>query len=214
MKIDEVVLPSKQKEWDDYGNRYGGMKDISSEKIEEIFSFIDVHCSDFLKAKAPGKFLYRGIHTDKDFFLGSSPTDRKSMGQGVIKQKVLDTFLTRSGFTSLRSNSICTTPSRQRAAGWDTPYYIFPINGFSFAWSPKIDDIGGDYDLYTWLKTYVGKAITGKDLELFEAIWQYSQTDLSGAMLSGHEITIHGNYVAVNERRFQRDVARHFRGKE
>lgn len=138
------------------------------ETLLKYFSYIEKHCSEFLKAvHETGKFLYRGqMDESLPVFVGNPRTGRQTTDSDPKAQALLDKYFTLMGFKALRSNSIFTTSDEHHASGYGKIYAIFPKNGFSFTWSTEhndlvlndvgelenIDDdyeyLGDDYELY------------------------------------------------------------------
>lgn len=112
-------------------------------KTIKYFSYIETHCSEFLKVAAPlRKFLYRGQDdTALPIFVGYPRANRQPKDTDEDAQKALDKALTLMGFKALRGNGLFTTPSYSQAEGYGNAYMIFPKNGFSFTWSTKKGDI-------------------------------------------------------------------------
>jgi hypothetical protein len=116
-------------------------------------------CSESIAAMQQSRsFLYRGM-TDNmpDIFIGRPWGKRKPKDTSTDVQKEIDKLFKLAGFTALRSNSIFCSGSIGQARDYGNPYIIFPINGFSFTWSPKM------YDLYHQL----GDIATSSPSELY-----------------------------------------------
>jgi hypothetical protein len=99
-------------------------------------------CSESIAAmKETSLFLYRGLTTPPHvIFLGRSRDQRDTRDTSSSIQTSIDEILQKGGLTALRSNSIFSTSVSSDAGFYGTPYMIFPKNGFSFTWSPKIRD--------------------------------------------------------------------------
>jgi hypothetical protein len=198
MRIDEIDPGEKQR------------IDVDHGKIEKLTTFIQEKCSDALQSmQSANQFLYRGIRggAPAEEFVGRSRDDRRAKSSGYELQRNIDNALKMGGFKALRSNSIYTI-SNIGVASWYGPatgiYIVFPINGFDFTWSPKVEDLYVDIDrLYSDVPIHVKSDFVYGDpnkeaLELFLKLAQYQQTDLDEAIMSGNEIMIHGEYIALN----------------
>lgn len=120
------------------------MKTFKQFLTEDKFTLDDIvrDCTEFLK-QCGGKPLYRGIkEIDKTsgIVLQHTRTDRKPRDMNPELSKRLDLaiekkvgFKTRSAGTFATSDSII-------ADGYGTLCFVFPKNGFKFAWSPVIKD--------------------------------------------------------------------------
>lgn len=208
MKIFELMKPiDNEKDITDvYSSATGGVNNYSDEKLENVLQFIEKHCTEALLAfKRANLFLYRGIGYDTRqpaIFLAITPKFRPPSGQTYNKQYLFDMILSSQGFMSLRTNSICTSSVLMNALDWGNPYFIFPLNGFSFTWSKFIEDVGGSPflsaaldDIEGNIDPKIGPSI--KQSKNFINRMKYKNNDFSGALKSGHEISIHGQYVAI-----------------
>lgn len=99
-----------------------------------------------------------------------------------------------AGINANRSNSISTTSTAGAANSFGELFYIFPINGFKFSWSPLVFDFGGMFGEYIdaedFLDAYPGEG---------SLVDEFSYTDryFDAALKSGNEINILGKYVAI-----------------
>ncbi len=182
---------------------------------QKTIHFIKENCSDFLSETS--NLLFRGINNQPYIFNGITPENRKPKDSGISWQNAIDQKLKESGFIALRSNSIFCTGSIATAQDYGTAYAIFPINGFTYTWSPDSKDFYIDYNLeeYDWAKQKDIKNESDlkfysqrlryqlfKDLHELTPIdfsnkYNFINTNLNDAIDSGHEIYIHGKYVAV-----------------
>lgn len=114
----------------------------SNTKEEFTYTTFLNNCSESIAAmKQAGSFLYRGLTADYDIFLGKPRNNRKAMDSDKDVQKEVDKLFIMSGFTALRSNSIFCSGRLGVAKSYGHAFIIFPINGFTFTWSPKITDL-------------------------------------------------------------------------
>lgn len=159
-------------------------------------------CSDSIVAiKSAGKFLYRGItHTKMsgsipDIFIGRPRTTRLALDTPESIQDAFDNQLKARNFTALRSNSIFCVSNVEYTFRYGRPYVIFPVNGFSFTWSPRISDLTEFlFDI---------NVSDGDELEKYceddpKLMASYKQDDLISAIRSENEIYINGSYYAFS----------------
>ena len=113
------------------------------EKLLKYFSYIEEHCSEYLKhVRSTGKLLYRGqSDASQPIFVGYPRADRKPKDSNKKAQELCDKYLTLKGFKALRSNSIFTSSNKSQAGRYGDVYAIFPKNGFKYLWSTKDDDL-------------------------------------------------------------------------
>lgn len=204
-EIEEPINPGQKQQFDDSSN------------IDKYTSLIRKNCSDALSAMIETqKFLYRGYAFPQPLaFKGRSRNDRRPLSFDVQTQKMLDSMLANNGFEAIRSNSIYVTSQHTEAefyTGYAPPgqgknkdsdsgnvYYVFPINGFKFTWAMKTSDLYGDFTETdrSWLKSpdpiYRDKLIEKYGI---------TNENFAGAVQSGNEILIHGEYYAFNVREF------------
>jgi len=119
-------------------------------KEKGIANFIIKNCSESLDAfQTAGAPLLRGLHGVAGLvFVGQSRTDgsRRPVDVPIDIQRAFDKKLSAAGFTALRSNSIFCSSSIAVAENYGVPYVIFPINGFTYAWSSLTEDFQDDID--------------------------------------------------------------------
>lgn len=161
---------------------------------KEVDAYIEKNCSDFL-AEVGQIPLYRGfVHVSKGearlpkIAIGASPTHRPPRDSPFVDQKRVDKALKEAGFTALRSNSIFCSGSEAQARIYGRVYLVYPINGFSFTWAYKAPDFFGAIG---------DKRILQKSGSEIIKHFGFRKDDLRIAVLSGHEIYIHGRYVMI-----------------
>ncbi len=177
-------------------------------KIRLVLDNIIIECRDFCRdMQETHTFLYRGIENlAKSYFTGDSPINRNPRGQSQDQQWALDKILSLNGFRALRNNSISCTPDVRKAKRWGVgkyeTYIIFPHNGFDFTWSQYINDIGSEYRIVDQLEIFNDspKELKDKIAHDFVNEWKFRSSDMDSALISGHEIAIHGKYTAINIR--------------
>ena len=107
----------------------------------------------------------------------------------MVIQEEYDEFATKLGIKALRSNSIFTTTSVSQAISYGRVYVIFPFNSDDFSWSQTHRDI----------VLQPSSNLNILDLKAFQQVFKLDQTDLDAALKSGHEILVHGTYIAIRK---------------
>lgn len=131
-------------------------KKIGAPSMVRYVELIQKDCSEYAQAViATGKVLYRGSgNTSMPAYVARSRSNRSPDNTPLSIQKGFDKLLSSQGFTALRGNSIFTTSRQLQAARYGEPYIIFPKNGFSFTWSPKVPDfyheLIEEHEIPTW----------------------------------------------------------------
>jgi len=157
---------------------------------EEFADYVKKNCSNFL-AQAGKRKLYRSVNWYSDrVLLMQSPINRTPRDMSKNRQTMVDQVLTKRGFTALRTNSIfCSgAPEVTRYYG-DDLFVVYPLNGFSYTWSPDIPDmatVGEGLEINTESDRYFLSRIEDADF------WD---THIGKALADGIEIYIHGKYV-------------------
>lgn len=169
-------------------------------------SFVDTHnrivatiqkdCSQFIIAsKATRMPLYRGVNgAPATIFKGRPRRDRRTYTEDELV-KLFNIGFSELGIKANRTNTIACTSDAEIAGTFGSPFYIFPINGFEFSWSQKVDDFGAgfiDDDVYGIIAKYQKNPI--------KLVKKYGFTDknFNRALLSGHEINVLGEYYAFD----------------
>lgn len=173
--------------------------DFDSAKI-----IIEQKCSNILKFYKENKILiYRGIYTyDSEILktkckLFNRVENRKPISINEETQKIIDEKLKDSGFKALRSNSFFCSGSRNKAKFYGTPYIIFPLNNFDYTWSTIISDFPLQFQKiigYDKNDDY----LRNMNIHTFNKTFGFKKDNLRDAILSNHEILIHGDIIAVD----------------
>jgi len=133
-------------------------QEINKKSFSNYAKIIQKDCSEYLQAVAAAKkVLFRGTEPGDhplSAYVGRSHKKRKTKDTSSAIQTGVDKILASKGFTALRHNSIFTSSRLEIASGYGIPYIIFPKNGFSFTWSPKLTDfyqeMVQDEEIYDW----------------------------------------------------------------
>ncbi len=174
---------------------------LEQENYSKIFSVIQKNCSTILDCykQTNPKILYSGIKREKSpYFFEKSPINRQPKDVDPEIQTIVDSKLKVTGFTALRSNSIFCSSYSLQCRNYGHIYIIFPINGFGFTWSPAINDMYRSKmtGIQIGSTNYSHQSLSF-DPEVFVKFWKFDHMDLIGAIKSGNEVLIHGNYIAV-----------------
>lgn len=169
--------------------------------LEAIREMIQFECQTIFGAYDAGAAtLWRGLKSPNEghcAFFADTPTFRPPRSSTHKFQEFADDCLSSLGYHALRSNSIFATGSLDVAHTYGHPYAIFPQDGFSFTWSPQIADLYSD--IFMGVKTDEMDDNPVFDLSPLDFVdeFQYTDRDLIEACNSGHEIFIHGRYLAI-----------------
>jgi hypothetical protein len=185
MRIYEIDPGEKENIYDNSGG------------LERYATVIKRDCSESLSAmQLTGKVLYRGFRSAPSAaFKGASRDNRTPYSRRQFV-KEFNSELAEIGIETNRTNSISTSSKSTDASIFGQLYYLFPIDGFKFMWSPRIDDFGDhfmDYDYLSLAKSSFGIPRN----ENFAAVLEYTDKDFAKALDSEHEISIHGQYYAI-----------------
>lgn len=167
----------------------------SEEDIQKFTQLVSVDCSQYISAlKIALKPLVRGFNSHSSMaFKGRSRDSRITYTDPEIVKYFNEAFA-EAGIIANRTNTISTSTNVGEAGMFGTLYYLFPIDGFKFSWSPKIEDFGsafGDTRLENLEEVYPN-LMSESPVEYFH----YTNGSLPEALHSRHEISIHGEYYA------------------
>lgn len=157
---------------------------------------IEYHCSDALsEMRRVGLPLYRGFNSNTtDAFKGRPRENR----QTYTSSEVVEAFNEQCRLAHVktnRTNSISCTANNYDANTFGDLFYLFPMNGFGFLWSSKIEDFGaffGDFGT----PDDVDIAYNVDEHENWLVAFGYSDKNFGEALKSAHEISISGQYLA------------------
>ncbi len=157
------------------------------------------YMSDFLKLyRRSRNLLYHGEWTYADplMFIKTSRPNRIPKDTPEELQNALDKKLKQAGFEAVRGNSIFCSGSLSFVKDYGTPYAIFPLNGFDFTWSWKIEDF---YELnFSTVETN----LINLSPKNFCQHYEFEATDLGDAIKTGNEIYLKGTFVAIESKYF------------
>jgi len=198
----------------------GHMNFIEPKSFDALEKFIQKNCSNILEVYEELNFksaLFRnltrfdqeGVFVDVpevNAFVSSSRNNRAPKDTPERFQKLIDGYLKKEGFKALRSNSIFCTSSRSAISQYGpASFIIFPFNSTDYTWSEKTSDLFQTL----WLQKEPMPYGANTNDEKYEKLlkmgakqfhWKYffRKTRINQAIKKGHEVYIHGKYVAVN----------------
>ena len=122
--------------------------DISNDReihelLDRAAEFIKKDCQPWIQI-SKGKMIYRGIkNTDVSMILGKFPVknDRDPRDTPSSIHNILVGIFNELGFSANRNNSLFVSSSYADAQYYGTPYAIFPIGTFTYAWGKGIKDL-------------------------------------------------------------------------
>lgn len=161
-----------------------------------VYNFIMTNCSDYLRIMQDTHSpLYRGMSSDINAFIGEI-NHRSKTNLGPRLTQIINNKIHELGLVANRTNSIFTSGNHWMASeyGSDT-YAIFPFNTSKFTWSPSSADL--NISIQDVFDTQDIDDILDEDLKEFLKRVKFNNNDFSKALKSGHEIYIHGKYVAI-----------------
>jgi len=149
-------------------------------------------------------FFYRGAKRSDSSYKSVTIDDRKPRDTDRFTHDRMTTAMKETGLKAHRGNSIFVTSKFDIARGYaEEPrpnkpkegkvYMIFPVDGFAYSWSPKIEDFFNDLEG----GNIVGLEDYGSYAEQIKFLG-YKSTGLGQALRDGNEVMISGTYYAVN----------------
>jgi hypothetical protein len=181
---------------------------------DRIVRFIKTNCTDILQIYKDHDFLYRGIHSVEPILFGKEVKNRMPVDSNEKASELLDSALSKVGFTALRSNSIFCTSDKLIASNYSNDhdktnhgkvYVIFPLNGFSYTWCRRALDLTGKFGLHYVLfnedNTYSDNSFVNDSINMpareFTQTYGFTNLFLTDALNKMFEVYIHGKYIAV-----------------
>ena len=128
-------------------------QDINDGKdLEKLKELIQIRKDDFEPKTIDyifkqGKYLYRGIKDNKNFFIKSPRKDRTPRDSGIFLHNFINEIMNNLNIKANRSNSFFTTNDRGRASIYGNVYIVFPLKGFSFFTNTFIEDLYLDFPM-------------------------------------------------------------------
>ena len=127
-----------------------GYTQFKRKDIEDFIRFwteLEKKCNGFIKELTTNNksrnMLLRGSNgAGPDFFTRNPRTDRKPSDMPDHWHKAFDAYFVREFGWKVRSEGLFCTGLESLARGYgDTTLMVFPINGYSYVWSPEIPDL-------------------------------------------------------------------------
>ena len=213
--------------------RYNELREEENPELIEIAAYIKNDCQQFLK-ESNGLPLYRGFSgirgkemIDGEHFYHIDFRDiRKPFVAHPVFFDAINSSMKRDGFEATRANSDLFTGHQRTADLYGKLYVCFPLDGYKFTYSTKVNDYLNDFsrlsnDAIYDLQEYIGKAedidpndISGGIFEMMDnnpyetGIWwwdkigdTYKKDDISLAIDSKNEVMVTGinGYYALDE---------------
>jgi hypothetical protein len=182
-----------------------GEKAPISAQNEKFINMISTECSDALAAMQQSKkFLYRGIDYEVPAaFHGRPRNNRDALHSSRYIQNDFNAVMTTYGFATNRANCIFCTGNKSITNAYGYPYIIFPKNGFSLLWSPKVLDLFAAESVTDSVQNAANSENKLGAADAFVKHYGYTDNNLSQAIDSGKEIMISGEYYAFTAQPFR-----------
>jgi len=181
---------------------------IIVKQIEEKLLAMYPRCKQIfsLYKKYPGKYFYRGTNHLMIYYNKTPPKGRRPRDSDEDIHTDIIKAMKANGFKAHRGNSIFMTSDMEQADGYATGppsragqpsrglYIIFPLDGFNYSWSPKVQDFEGFYkddphslgiDIENGIDEYLRQA-------------EYTNKRIDAALKSGHEVMTNSKYYAIS----------------
>lgn len=185
-------------------------------KYAEIIKFLKKNCSEILAInKQTRKFLYRGMSEYKrsDAFIEVPRNNREPLGLSPSDHLMLIKAFRLVGFKAIRNETISVSSNFNIIEDFGKPFVIFPLNGFSYTWSERFDDIGGFSDVIDdELRGLNISNLTKETANLIVDKLGFTDKDITEAMESGHEIAITGPFVALRYKAYVNKLSKSIMG--
>jgi hypothetical protein len=176
----------------------------------DVFNILKKNCSQIWTAMVQtNKMLFRGMgEEDRPVIHAKTRIDRTT-ATFTEPRKQIDAAFTDLGFKAIRTNSISTTSSYGEAGNFGDVYVILPKDGFAFTWSPVVEDFGsmtgGAYSTND-LPRLMAKYDCNSVKELLVVVMRYTDQNLPAAIASGNEVSITGEYYALDAEAFYNKI--------
>lgn len=142
--------------------------------VSNIIEYINTHCKKYL-SENPNFLntpLYRGMKESSEILIKNIRSDRKPLDSSSLYHKIFTDGFKDAGIAATRDNSIFCTGNNADASRYGNVYVIFPIDDFSFSYSPSISDLY-NYKHYFYtqgfinFKNHKAPVLTLNDVEPF-----------------------------------------------
>ncbi len=175
---------------------------LSNYNWNHVVELINNNCSNALEScKKASSFLYHGsgnrVSKDSQLLRGNYIIADTKIRKPAISFPYAEEKLIDAGFIALRSNSIFCTGDYLFAANFGEVYTIFPFNSANFTWSERYlnyfsDDVEMPFDPERFDNEF--KYMSPME---FVKVCKMRKDNLTEAILSEHEIYVHGKFLAI-----------------
>lgn len=162
---------------------------------------VRAECSDAIGAMlSSNKFLYRAFDNyPSDVFVAKTRDDRRPLGTDPLVFELANRAFLAAGFKATRQNTMSCTSNKQATEQFGDTFFILPVNGFAFHWSPLVYDFGTKFGLMMDQSTAKRLVKKYKDHpEDFVEDFGFKDSDFTDALLKGYELSISGKYYAFS----------------
>ena len=123
-------------------------EDINVEDVQKYVELIKQDCGPFLQ-QAKGEYLYRGLGTETDPFVGNSIRlkNRTPKDVPLLLHNNINKFFNKKFGSPFRNAMFC-SGDIHFADFYGKIYVVFPIGKFEFLWSTDVDDLFMSWDEY------------------------------------------------------------------
>ena len=165
---------------------------------DNILDLLKKDCSEFLK-ESNGLYLYRGIPNQSNELIKIIPrSDRKPKNSRVKQQELFnEAFEKIHGIKDIRSKAIFSSgrhADTEVYAHGKESYIIFPVDGYTYWWSPNIGDVYVDFMDFLASNEYTYNTLRDEwpegSFEEFIEFGEYTNQNLAKGIKSGNEIMI------------------------
>jgi hypothetical protein len=164
------------------------------QKLKLLADKIKQECGKFYNMfKHSKNVLYRGVGDHAAAFESVSPINRKPKDSSQVNSLIFDNKAEELGIIARRSNSIFTTSDKNQAFGYGNVYVIFPKSSADFSWSITYKD----------MVIHADTNLMSMTLQQFQDKYRLDQTNLEAALVSFHEVLIHGRYIAIKNEMYK-----------
>jgi hypothetical protein len=175
-------------------------QNYTSDQLKSLVDRLKDESGKYLNIyKKIGRVLWRGVKNYNALAYEShSPLNRKPLSSPKQASDIFNNALVDLKFKATRNNSIFTTGDLWHATHYGKPFVIIPKSGADFTWGQTknaVDLVIFWAEIKPILKDDGSDQI---DLDKFTEKYDFDQTDFAGAVRSGHEVMISGEYFAVH----------------
>lgn len=179
---------------------------------EDVFNILKKNCSQAWAAMVQTKkLLLRGMHEYdyRPIIHAKTRIDRTTATLDEPREQI-DAAFKKLGFKALRTNSISCSSSYDASKQFGNSLYIIvPKDGFSFTWSPAVEDFGsmsggawGVNKIPKMMKQYECNFLE----ELLVDVLRYTDKNFPSALSSGYEVSVTGEYYALRFNDYSYDI--------